>query len=207
MFRVTARQAVRICVRSGIHPDWVSYASVAASVVSAVLFWQSGNHAFLLLVAPLPSLLRLWLNMLDGMVALASGTASRRGEILNDLPDRVSDWLVFAGIAHSGWSQMPLAYWAGAAALIVAYIGTFGQAVGAGRQYGGIMAKPWRMVAVTVGAVLTWAMYTYASTTLIGSLTAMEWALVIVLLGSVQSAWVRLRAILRHLDEPVAAGD
>ena len=40
--------------------------------------------------------------MLDGMVALASGKASWRGEILNDLPDRVSDVIIFVGVAHSG---------------------------------------------------------------------------------------------------------
>jgi len=40
--------------------------------------------------------------MLDGMVAVAANKASRRGEILNDLPDRISDVIIFAGFAHSG---------------------------------------------------------------------------------------------------------
>ena len=40
--------------------------------------------------------------MLDGMVAPAAGKASRRGEILNDLPDRISDVVIFVGSAQSG---------------------------------------------------------------------------------------------------------
>ena len=66
------------------------------------LFWKSGAIRWLLIIAPLFCYLRLWFNMLDGLVAFAGGKASRRGEILNDLPDRVSDILIFVGVGHSG---------------------------------------------------------------------------------------------------------
>ena len=52
------------------------------------------------------------MNMLDGMVAMAAGKASWRGEILNELPDRVSDVLLFVAVAHSGWMRPALGYWA-----------------------------------------------------------------------------------------------
>src|SRR6202022_3653843 len=96
--------------------------------------------------------LRLWLNMLDGMVALASGTASRTGEIANELPDRISDVLIFVGVAHSGLCQPLGGYWVAIFALLVAYVGTLGQAVGVQREFSGVMAKPWRMVALHIGA-------------------------------------------------------
>src|ERR1700712_2285355 len=92
--------------------------------------------------------------MLDGMVALASGKASRRGEILNELPDRLSDVLIFAGVAHSGFAHQAMGYWAGIFALFTAYVGIFGQAVGARREFAGVMSKPWRMVALHLGAWL-----------------------------------------------------
>ena len=44
------------------------------------------------------------------------------------------------------------------AALAVAYVGTFGQALGGPRQFGGVMSKPWRMVALHVGAWITLAL-------------------------------------------------
>lgn len=99
IFRLTARGATRWCVRAQVHPDTISYLSVVAAGSAAFCFWQSGRHPVLLLVGPLFCYLRLWCNMLDGMVALASGTASWRGEVLNDLPDRVSDALIFVGRA------------------------------------------------------------------------------------------------------------
>src|SRR2546423_4164598 len=83
--------------------------------------------------------------MVDGMVALASGTASRTGEIANELPDRVSDVLIFVGVAHSGLCHPLGGYWVAIFALLVAYVGTLGQAVGVQREFGGPMAKPLRL--------------------------------------------------------------
>src|SRR3954470_16095498 len=100
IFRATAQTATRLCVRFGIHPDAISYLSIVASLAAAICFWQSRAQPLLLIVAPLFCYLRLWFNMLDGMVAMASDKASARGEILNDLPDRVSDMVIFAGVAH-----------------------------------------------------------------------------------------------------------
>ena len=102
VFRRTADAATRLCVRHGIHPDAISYLSIIAALVAAICFWKSGATPWLLIVAPLFCYLRLWFNMLDGMVAFAAGKASWRGEILNDLPDRISDVMIFVGVAHSG---------------------------------------------------------------------------------------------------------
>src|SRR4051812_22190911 len=102
MFRATARQAVRLCLLGHVHPDVISYASVVVAAAASACFFYAGRWPWLMVIAPLLCYLRLWCNMLDGMVALAAGKASWRGEILNDLPDRISDVLIFAGVAHSG---------------------------------------------------------------------------------------------------------
>src|SRR5207248_6711065 len=106
------------CVRNGIHPTAISYLSILASAIAAVCFWKSGETRWLLIIAPLFCYLRLWFNMLDGMVAVAAGKASRRGEILNDLPDRVSDIIIFVGVAHSGLMNPIFSYWPTIAALL-----------------------------------------------------------------------------------------
>ena len=97
VFRRTANGSVRLCIRLGIHPDAISYGSMVAATAAAFCFWKSSGTPWLLLVGPAFCYFRLWLNMLDGMVAIASGKASWRGEILNDLPDRASDVLIFVG--------------------------------------------------------------------------------------------------------------
>jgi phosphatidylglycerophosphate synthase len=199
VFRQTAQTAVRVCVRLRIHPDAISYGSVVAAALAAAGFWWSQRFPWLLIPAALLCYLRLWLNMLDGMVALASGKASLRGELLNDLPDRVSDVVIFAGVAHSGLCHMASGYWAAIFALLTAYVGTFGQAVGVGRQFGGVMAKPWRMVVLHIGAWITLGCLWSSRTNQLGPLTILDWSNLVVVVGCLQTITVRLRRILQGL--------
>jgi phosphatidylglycerophosphate synthase len=199
-FRSTARLATALCVRGEIHPDAISYASIAGAAIAALCFWQSGFQPWLLFLAPLFCYLRLWLNMLDGMVALASGKASWRGEILNDLPDRVSDVLIFVGVAHSGWLNPFLGYWAALFALLTAYVGMFGQAVGVQREFSGVMSKPWRMVALHFGAWITLACFWWNDgIVFLGRLMILDWVCLIIIAGCVQTIAVRLKRIMAAL--------
>ena len=197
VFQRTASAATRFCVRHGIHPDAISYLSVGAALVAAMCFWKSGAARWLLIIAPLFCYLRLWFNMLDGLVAFAAGKASRRGEILNDLPDRISDIVIFVGVAHSGLMNPLIGYWATIAALLTSYVGLFGQALGVQRQFGGIMSKPWRMVALNVGAWLTFFLAPQASATL----TIFDWTCLVVITGCVETIVVRLKRITAALQD------
>ena len=199
-FRKTARGAVELCVRLGIHPDMVSYSSVVAAAGAGLCFWKAGSLPWLLIFGVGFCYLRLWFNMLDGMVALASGKASLRGEILNDLPDRVSDVLIFAGVAHSGLCHVVSGYWAAIFALLVAYVGVFGQAVGVQREFSGIMSKPWRMVALHAGAWITLGLLWWGDGRIrFGGLTVLDWTLLAIVAGCVQTIGVRLARIMGAL--------
>jgi len=189
-FRKTARGVVAWCVRHNVHPDSISYFSVVAAALAAACFWQSGRHPWLLWLGPAFCYLRLWCNMLDGMVALAAGKASWRGEILNDLPDRVSDVMIFVGVAHSGWCSPFAGYWAAIAAVFTAYVGMFGQAVGVQREFRGMMAKPWRMVVLHVGA---WVQFFWRD------LPVLDWTCWVVIAGCIQTVAVRLQRIMKAL--------
>jgi phosphatidylglycerophosphate synthase len=199
-FRSTARYATGFCVKGNIHPDTISYASLVAAAAAAFCFWKSGFRPSLLFVGPLFCYLRLWFNMLDGMVAIASGKASWRGEILNDLPDRVSDVVIFAGVAHSGWMNPFVGYWAAIFALLTAYVGMFGQAVGVEREFSGVMSKPWRMVMLHIGAWMTLAYFWWNGGALfVGDFTILDWAGLIIIAGSLQTMAVRLKRIMAAL--------
>ena len=196
-FRRTANAATQFCVRHGIHPDTISYLSVVPAFAAAICFWKAGEIRWLLIIAPLFSYLRLWLNMLDGMVAVAAGKASRRGEILNDLPDRVSDVIIFVGVAHSGLMNPIFGYWAAIAAVLTAYVGLFGQALGVQREFGGIMSKPWRMVVLHIGAWL--ALFLGGQS--FASFTILDWTCLVVIGGSIQTMVVRLKRITAALQD------
>jgi phosphatidylglycerophosphate synthase len=203
MFRHTGKGATNLCVRLGIHPDAISYLSILAALAAALCFWKSGRNALLLIIAPLFCYLRLWFNMLDGMVAVAAGKASARGEIVNDLPDRISDVIIFAGVAHSGLMNPVIGYWAAILSLFAAYVGLFGQAFGKQREFGGIMSKPWRMVALGLGA---WAMFVYLwwsnqwmdRTESVPPI--LDWTCLVIIAGCLQTIIVRLKRIMRGLQ-------
>jgi len=200
-FRRTARGAVRFCLRTGIDADAISYFSIVAAALAALCFWQSARHPTLLILAPFFCALRLWCNMLDGMVALAAGQAGGRGEVLNDLPDRISDVLIFVGAAHSGWMHPLFGYWAAIMSLGTAYVGMLGQAVGAQREFSGWMSKPWRMVALGLGAWLTYLLFRWNGVDVIFvRLTVLDWTCVVVIAGCLQTSVQRLSRIFRALE-------
>jgi phosphatidylglycerophosphate synthase len=206
VFRLSANGVTRLCVRFHVDPDGISYLSVLAAALAASCFWKSGQQRICLLIAPLFCYLRLWCNMLDGMVALAAGKASWRGEILNDLPDRISDVLIFVGVAHSGWMNPIIGYWAAIFALLAAYVGMFGQAVGVQREFSGVMSKPWRMVTLHAGAWITLACLWWNDGSIrFASLTVLDWACVIVTAGCVQTMTIRLKRIMAALRSKSAA--
>src|SRR2546428_14099436 len=101
MFRRTGEGATNLCGRLGIHPDAISYFSILAAFAAALCFWKSGTNTWLLIIAPLFCYLRLWFNMLDGMVAVAAGKTGARGEIVNELPARSTAVTIFVGAQAS----------------------------------------------------------------------------------------------------------
>ncbi|MEX0777590.1 MAG: hypothetical protein WD042_17940 [Phycisphaeraceae bacterium] len=199
MFRKTAHLSVDLCVRARVHPDTISCASMVFAAAAALGFYYATDFPWLLLAAPLLCYVRLWLNMLDGMVAQAAGKASRRGEIFNDLPDRVSDILIFAGVAHSGLCNPFLAYWAALLAVMTAYVGTLGQAVAGHREFAGIMSKPWRMVVLHLGAWTAFMLLWQHGTSALGPLTVLDHTNILIIVGCLQTVFIRLRRTFYRL--------
>jgi hypothetical protein len=106
-------------------------------------------------------------------------------------------------VAHSGLMHPLLGYWAAIFALLTAYVGLFGQAVGAQREFSGLMSKPWRMVALHLGA---WATFAYrrgntGSIQSIASFTIFDWTCLLVIAGCLQTIIVRLKRIMVALEK------
>ncbi|MBM4113615.1 MAG: CDP-alcohol phosphatidyltransferase family protein [Phycisphaerae bacterium] len=211
-FRRSADFAVRWCVRRGVHPNTVSWMSLVSASAAGACFLGARQWPLLLLLAPLFCWLRLWFNMLDGMVALASKKASRTGEIVNELPDRISDVVILVSAGYSGWCDPAGGYWAAIFALLTAYVGTLGQAIGVQREFRGVMSKPWRMVAIGAGAWLALLVAVVDgapagaisllrgdsfTVSRFGGLTILDWTMIVIVAGCVQTVIVRLARIVR----------
>jgi phosphatidylglycerophosphate synthase len=163
---------------------------------------SAGGAALCYLGAAASVQLRLLANLMDGMVAIEGGLGSRTGELWNDLPDRFADALVFIGLG-AGLTAIPdgAAWgWATAlAAVITAYVRVLGAAAGGGQHFLGPMAKPHRMAAVTIAALLA-AGLTAADR--VWPQRVLAAAMALVLLGCGVTVVRRLRRIAEQLRSP-----
>jgi phosphatidylglycerophosphate synthase len=97
--------------------------------------------------------LRLMANLFDGMVAIERGTASKVGELFNEVPDRVSDTAALVGLGYAAGGDVLLGYGAALAAMMTAYVRAVGKGAGAPNDFCGPMAKQQRMFLVTMVSI------------------------------------------------------
>ena len=146
-------QAATVWLASrNVSPNAISIAGMYACIVAGVALGITsiGYHRILWLIAALGAQLRLTANMLDGMVALASGRASKTGELYNEVPDRVSDAAVFIGAGFAWGGNITLGYVATILAIFTAYVRAAGKIAGAPNEFCGPMAKQHRMLVITL---------------------------------------------------------
>jgi phosphatidylglycerophosphate synthase len=188
---------VDLFVKWGVHPDSISYASVVFALLGGAGLYFAGRLDWLLLVAPCCFLLRLYCNMVDGMVAVKANKCSARGEVINELPDRISDTVIFVGLGLSGLADRQLVYWVIIGMLFGTYVGVLGKAVGARREFGGVMSKQWRMFVLAAGCWAQFFVARYAQWDF--PITLLDGVNILILVGLAQTVLVRTRGIFRNL--------
>lgn len=199
IFRQLATRPVRWCVNLGIHPNVVSVASLAASATAAVCFGFAGFQPHLVFVGVALCFLRLYFNMLDGMVAVAANRVSATGEIANELPDRISDVLIFTAVSYGMMSVPTLGFWCAILSVLVAYVGTLGKAVGVHRDFSGPMSKPWRVVVLCMGVLATFWQVSRSNASPMATITPVDIACLVVAVGCVITVIRRLVRIVSAL--------
>ncbi len=97
-FRAPIEKAVRpvgqLLRRTGMSPDHLTILGILFAIAAAFSIAQGALRGGLILVilAALP-------DMLDGALAKAAGSASQRGAFFDSVVDRVTDSLLFGGVA------------------------------------------------------------------------------------------------------------
>lgn len=153
-----ARAASAWLAARGANANAISIAGMLAALACGAAFAATAHvdslpARALFLLGALLTQCRLLANLLDGMVAVASGKASRLGELYNEVPDRISDAAILIGLGYSFGGDVALGYLAALAAVFTAYVRAQGAVVGATQDFRGPMAKPQRMFVVTVAAL------------------------------------------------------
>lgn len=153
-----ARWLTRALARRSVTPNQISIASMGFATAAGLCLWLGAGaegwlRILLLLGAALCCQLRLICNLMDGLVAVEAGKGTPDGAFWNEAPDRVSDMVILAGLGYG--TGMPSLGWAAAAiAILTAYIRELGRATTGENDFCGPMAKPHRMAAVTLAAVI-----------------------------------------------------
>jgi phosphatidylglycerophosphate synthase len=197
-------QAATVWLASrNVSPNAISIAGMCACIVGGIALAATSiaYDRILWIIAALGAQLRLTANMLDGMVALASGRASKTGELYNEVPDRISDAAVFIGAGFAWGGNIALGYIATILSIFTAYIRATGKIAGTPNEFCGPMAKQHRMFVITLICLYaaftprSWQMITFNDSQ-IGLMTV---ALVIIIAGCAITVIRRLSRIARVL--------
>ena len=137
---------------SNVSPNTLTWAALVCAAFAGIFFLFWGGWA--LGLAALFVFLNALLDALDGKVAKITGKASRRGDFLDHVLDRYADVLMLGGLAIGPYVPVWLGLLALIGVLLTSYMGTQAQAVGAGRDYRGILGRADRLVILVIAAVL-----------------------------------------------------
>jgi len=156
-FQRTLKPIENGLVRWHVHPTIINLAGLALSLLAAGAILASSISAWWLLAVPLLVNSRTACNALDGLVARRLGYASRFGEVLNEMIDRVSDTAIFGSLYFLPGVNGLLAIATLIVILLNSYLSILSKAAGGSRQYGGVMGKADRMIYISVASLAVWA--------------------------------------------------
>ncbi|WP_224446987.1 CDP-alcohol phosphatidyltransferase family protein [Haloprofundus salilacus] len=140
--------------RLGLTPDGVSVIAFGFAVAAGGAFWVASAESRLwYALGALFVFVNGWLDLLDGALAREQGVASSGGDLLDHVLDRYADIAVLVGMA-AGIGRYDLGLAAVTGVLMTSYLGTQIQAVGLGRQYGGLLGRADRLALVGVVGVV-----------------------------------------------------
>ena len=150
--------------RIPIGPMGISFLSLLTAIGAGFSFFMAdfenitiGLHrrgALWLLIGALMVFLTAVLDALDGMVARISEISSRRGDLIDHTLDRVADIIIVGGIALGPLVEITVGFAAIIGILMLSYMGTQAQAVGAGREYAGLLGRADRLVVLIMVPII-----------------------------------------------------
>lgn len=150
--------------RIPIGPMGISFLSLLTAIGAGFSFFMAdlenisiGLHrrgALWLLIGALMVFLTAVLDALDGMVARLRKISSRRGDLIDHTLDRVADIIIVGGIALGPLVDITVGFAAIIGILMLSYMGTQAQAVGAGREYAGLLGRADRLVILVMVPII-----------------------------------------------------
>ncbi len=137
-------------------PMGISLLSLITALTAGYSFYVGdldSNKSYLLLGSLMVFLTAVF-DALDGIVARERNLSSRRGDLVDHTLDRVADIIIVGGIALGPLVDITIGFSAIIGILMLSYMGTQAQAVGAGREYAGLLGRADRLVVLAIVPVI-----------------------------------------------------
>ena len=141
--------------RMPIGPMGISFLSLLTAIGAGYSFYKADlENTQWLLIGSLMVFLTAVLDALDGMVARMREISSRRGDLVDHTLDRVADIIILGGIALGPLVDITVGFTAIIGVLMLSYMGTQAQAVGARREYAGLLGRADRLIVMIMVPVI-----------------------------------------------------
>ena len=177
-------------------PMGISFLSLLTALTAGYSFAVSDldeNKAWLL-VGSLMVFLTAVFDALDGIVARMRNLSSKRGDLVDHTLDRVADIIIVGGIALGPLVDVTVGFSAIIGILMLSYMGTQAQAVGAGREYAGLLGRADRLVVLAIVPIIQYLDKGY------GDLNYMTLMCYVFAIVCTLSAAYRFQRIWKELD-------
>ena len=137
-------------------PMGISLLSLITALTAGYSFYVGdldSNKSWLLLGSLMVFLTAVF-DALDGIVARERNLSSKRGDLVDHTLDRVADIIIVGGIALGPLVDITVGFGAIIGILMLSYMGTQAQAVGAGREYAGLLGRADRLLVLAIVPVI-----------------------------------------------------
>jgi CDP-diacylglycerol--glycerol-3-phosphate 3-phosphatidyltransferase len=182
--------------RMGLTPNNVSMLSLIFALLSGISYYYSFDSRLYLVAALVFVILNSFTDAVDGVMARQKNIQSDRGDLLDHVIDRYADTFIICGIFFAGYAHWMIGAAAITGVLITSYMGTQAQAVGVGRDYGGIMGRADRL-ALIIMVTATNVFYPFE----IYSMQLLGWVIVVIAITSHFTALQRFLRIWSEMEQ------
>jgi len=139
----------------GITANQITISSILLSLAIGVFFWNAETNRYFFLALPIGLFIRMALNALDGMMARTYNQQTKKGEILNEIGDVISDLFIFFPLLIFEKENLYLIVIFLCLSLINEFAGLLGKSVSGIRQYEGPMGKSDRAFVIGLYGLLS----------------------------------------------------
>lgn len=175
----------------GVTANQITWSSIILSLVIGITFWFAADNKFLFLALPIGLFIRMALNALDGMMARTYNQQTKKGEILNELGDIISDLFIFFPLLIFEKNNLYLIVVFLCLSIINEFSGILGKVISGERQYDGPMGKSDRAFIIGLYGLLSFFSINISAYSF--------WAFLIINLLIITSTLLRIKKSLKKV--------